>query len=72
MDEGTFRQVISDMQPPEPGATAPGPPGTKGDPALTRPAGSGKRDPALNKPAAEDSSPEIDNQRGESVRERQN
>jgi L,D-transpeptidase ErfK/SrfK len=54
MDEGTFRQVISDMQPPEPGATAPGPPGTKGDPALTRPTGSGKRDPALNKPSSED------------------
>lgn len=54
MDEGTFRQVISDMQPPEPGAVAPGPPGTQGDPALTRPAGNGKRDPALNKPAADE------------------
>lgn len=53
MDEGTFRQVISDMQPPDPGAAAPGAPGTKGDPALTRPAGNGKRDPALNKPAVE-------------------
>jgi L,D-transpeptidase ErfK/SrfK len=53
MDEGTFRQVISDMQPPEPGAAAPGPPGTQGDPALTRPAGNGKRDPALNKPNEE-------------------
>ncbi len=54
MDEGTFRQVISDMQPPEPGAAAPGAPGTQGDPALTRPAGNGKRDPALNKPAGEE------------------
>jgi L,D-transpeptidase ErfK/SrfK len=53
MDEGTFRQVISDMQPPEPGAAAPGAPGTKGDPALTRPAGSGQRDPSLNKPTDE-------------------
>jgi L,D-transpeptidase ErfK/SrfK len=54
MDEGTFRQVISDMQPAEPGAAAPGgPPGTKGDPALTRPAGNGQRDPALNKPTEE-------------------
>jgi len=43
MDEATFRQVISDMQPPEPGA-APGTPGTKGDPALSRPAGTGKSD----------------------------
>jgi L,D-transpeptidase ErfK/SrfK len=41
MDEATFRQVISDMEPPAPGAPAPGAPGTKGDPALTRPAGSG-------------------------------
>jgi len=57
MDEGTFRQVISDMQPPDPGAAAPGPPGTKGDPALTRPAGNGKRDPALNKPAGEEGGP---------------
>jgi L,D-transpeptidase ErfK/SrfK len=57
MDEGTFRQVISDMQPPDPGAAAPGPPGTKGDPALTRPAGNGKRDPALNKPAGEEGTP---------------
>jgi|KBSSwiStaDraftv2_1062776.scaffolds.fasta_scaffold01110_13 L,D-transpeptidase ErfK/SrfK len=57
MDEGTFRQVISDMQPPEPGATAPGPPGTQGDPALTRPAGNGKRDPALNKPGSEEGGP---------------
>jgi L,D-transpeptidase ErfK/SrfK len=58
MDEGTFRQVISDMQPPDPGAAAPGPPGTKGDPALTRPAGNGKRDPALNKPAGEEGAAE--------------
>src|SRR5262249_51763600 len=36
MDEATFRQVISEMEPPEPGA-APGTPGTKGDPALDRP-----------------------------------
>jgi hypothetical protein len=57
MDEGTFRQVISDMQPPDPGAAAPGPPGTKGDPALTRPAGNGQRDPALNKPAGEEGGP---------------
>jgi L,D-transpeptidase ErfK/SrfK len=57
MDEGTFRQVISDMQPPEPGAAAPGPPGTKGDPALTRPEGNGQRDPALNKPAGEEGGP---------------
>jgi L,D-transpeptidase ErfK/SrfK len=57
MDEGTFRQVISDMQPPEPGVAAPGPPGTKGDPALTRPAGNGKRDPALNKPGSEEGGP---------------
>jgi hypothetical protein len=56
MDEGTFRQVISDMQPPDPGA-APGEPGTKGDPALTRPAGNGKRDPALNRPAGEEGGP---------------
>ncbi|MBV9913670.1 MAG: L,D-transpeptidase family protein [Sinobacteraceae bacterium] len=47
MDESTFRQVISDMQPPDPGAVAPGAPGTKGDPALTRPAGNGNADPAL-------------------------
>jgi L,D-transpeptidase ErfK/SrfK len=60
MDEGTFRQVISDMQPPEPGAAAPGPPGTKGDPALTRPAGNGRRDPALNKPAGEEGGPGAD------------
>jgi L,D-transpeptidase ErfK/SrfK len=58
MDEGTFRQVISDMQPPDPGAAAPGAPGTKGDPALNRPAGNGKRDPALNKSAAEDGEPD--------------
>ena len=45
MDEATFRQVISDMQPPEPGA-APGTPGTKGDPALSRPTGNGKTDAA--------------------------
>jgi L,D-transpeptidase ErfK/SrfK len=65
MDEGTFRQVISDMQPPEPGAAAPGgPPGTKGDPALTRPSGNGKRDPALNKPADEGET-ETDNRRSE-------
>jgi hypothetical protein len=57
MDEGTFRQVISDMQPPEPGEATPGPPGTKGDPALTRPAGNGQRDPALNKPAGEEGGP---------------
>jgi L,D-transpeptidase ErfK/SrfK len=57
MDEGTFRQVISDMQPPEPGEATPGPPGTKGDPALTRPAGNGNRDPALNKPAGEEGGP---------------
>jgi hypothetical protein len=57
MDEGTFRQVISDMQPPDPGAAAPGPPGTKGDPAVTRPAGNGKRDPALDKPAGEEGGP---------------
>lgn len=38
MDEATFRQVISDMEPPKPGA-APGAPGTKGDPALARPKG---------------------------------
>jgi L,D-transpeptidase ErfK/SrfK len=57
MDEGTFRQVISDMQPPDPGAAAPGAPGTKGDPALTRPAGNGKRDPAMNKPSTDDSVP---------------
>ena len=57
MDEGTFRQVISDMQPPEPGAAAAGPPGTKGDPALTRPAGNGRRDPALNKPAGAEGVP---------------
>jgi hypothetical protein len=58
MDEGTFRQVISDMQPPDPGAAAPGgAPGTKGDPALTRPAGNGQRDPALNKPAGEEGGP---------------
>jgi len=57
MDEGTFRQVISDMQPPDPGAAAPGPPGTKGDPALTRPAGNGKRDPALNKPGNDEGAP---------------
>src|SRR3982075_2338404 len=57
MDEGTFRQVISDMQPPDPGAAAPGPSGTKGDPALTRPAGNGKRDPALDKPAGEEGGP---------------
>jgi L,D-transpeptidase ErfK/SrfK len=57
MDEGTFRQVISDMQPPEPGAATPGPPGTKGDPALSRPAGNGNRDPALNKPAGEEGGP---------------
>ena len=36
MDEATFRQVISEMEPPQPGA-APGTPGTKGDPALDRP-----------------------------------
>jgi hypothetical protein len=57
MDENTFRQVISDMQPPDPGAAAPGAPGTKGDPALTRPAGNGKRDPALNKPTSDGSVP---------------
>jgi len=57
MDEGTFRQVISDMQPPDPGAAAPGPPGTKGDPALTRPAGNGKRDPALNRSAGDEGAP---------------
>src|SRR5579871_608580 len=57
MDESTFRQVISDMQPPDSGASAPGAPGTKGDPALARPAGSGKRDPSLNKPATDDSVP---------------
>ena len=63
MDEGTFRQVISDMQPPEPGAAAMGAPGTQGDPALSRPAGNGKPDPALSRPtgvgtvsAAEDKS----------------
>jgi hypothetical protein len=65
MDEGTFRQVISDMQPPEPGATAPGAPGTKGDPALTRPAGSGKRDPTLSKPT-EEGEASTDNKRDES------
>jgi L,D-transpeptidase ErfK/SrfK len=57
MDEGTFRQVISDMQPPDPGAAAPGAPGTKGDPALTRPAGNGRHDPALNRPAGEEGGP---------------
>jgi L,D-transpeptidase ErfK/SrfK len=57
MDENTFRQVISDMQPADPGAAAPGAPGTKGDPALTRPAGNGKRDPALNKPTSDGSVP---------------
>jgi L,D-transpeptidase ErfK/SrfK len=57
MDESTFRQVISDMQPPDPGAAAPGAPGTRGDPALTRPAGNGKRDPAMNKPSTDDSVP---------------
>jgi L,D-transpeptidase ErfK/SrfK len=70
MDEATFRQVISDMQPPEPGAAAPGPPGTKGDPALTRPAGNGKRDPALNKPAEEEAAPDTQNKQSESTQER--
>jgi L,D-transpeptidase ErfK/SrfK len=59
MDEATFRQVISDMQPPDAGAAAPGAPGTKGDPALTRPAGSGKRDPALNRPAGSEGDPAV-------------
>ena len=53
MDESTFRQVISDMQPPDPGAAAPGAPGTKGDPALTRPAGNGKADPSLASPTSD-------------------
>jgi L,D-transpeptidase ErfK/SrfK len=70
MDEGTFRQVISDMQPPEPGAAAPGAPGTKGDPALTRPTGNGKRDPELNKPAAEEGEPQSESKQSERTRER--
>src|SRR5581483_9631443 len=52
MDEATFRQVISEMEPPKPGA-APGAPGTKGDPALDRPKASEKTaDPAPASPAA--------------------
>ncbi|HEY6482760.1 MAG TPA: L,D-transpeptidase family protein [Steroidobacteraceae bacterium] len=45
MDEATFRQVISDMQPPNPGTVAPGAPGTRGDPALNRPQGSDRSPP---------------------------
>ncbi len=71
MDEGTFRQVISDMQPPEPGAAAPGAPGTNGDPALARPTGNGKRDPALNQPT-EDGEASTDDKKSESRSLREN
>ncbi|HEY3784577.1 MAG TPA: L,D-transpeptidase family protein [Steroidobacteraceae bacterium] len=54
MDEATFRQVISEMEPPQPGA-APGTPGTKGDPALDRPKTqdkTGAQPPSAPPPAA--------------------